>query len=225
LTTVFIQRTLFSQLGDKLFEVKKYVLPTYAVSISLPDRAPIPDVTFPATIEALYTFGEAVQGEAVVTFYIYEWTWGSYYEEGPIAGPDEVVYYDEVEAMPEPMPVKAKRQAMMMPGRPWGGGQQIKKVLFTKVIQIDSKAVTFDVDIAKDLKISYETTVNAEVVFTEKLTGKTVNAIGSVYIVQFGYEMVITSSDSYQAGTPYNLVISMRKLGSGTPVDILVNLE
>jgi hypothetical protein len=71
------------------------------------------------------------------------------------------------------------------------------------------------------LKLTYETTVNAEVVFTEKLTGKIVNAIGSVYIAQYGYEMIITSSDYFQAGTPYNLVVSMRKVGTGTPVNIL----
>jgi Macroglobulin domain MG3 len=59
-----------------MFEVKDYVLPTYSVNVDLPERAPIPEATFPVTVKALYTFGEAVEGEAVVTFYTIDYVYG-----------------------------------------------------------------------------------------------------------------------------------------------------
>lgn len=148
--------------------MKKYVLPTYSVSISFPEGASLPDETFPVTIEALYTFGEEVQGEAVVNFYSNQW--------GP------------------------------------------RRNLFTKTVQIDSKFSTFDINIAKDLGITFQTTVNAEVVFTETLTGKSVSAIGAVYIAQYGYELFIIGSDEFLPNTPYNLTAAMRKIGTGVPV-------
>lgn len=48
--------------------MQDYVLPTYSVSIDVPQQASVVDRTFPVKITADYTFGQSVQGVAVVTF-------------------------------------------------------------------------------------------------------------------------------------------------------------
>jgi Macroglobulin domain MG3 len=160
--------------------VKKYVLPTYSVNIQFPERVALPDQTFDFTVEALYTFGEAVEGEATVAFYVNEFNW-----DGP------------------------------------NFGQQQRKDLFSITFPINSKAVTRTVNIARDLGVTDEKTLYAEVVFTETVTGKTASVIGAVYLNQYGSEMFITSSDFYAVRTPYSLSIAVRKVGTGVPVSDL----
>lgn len=201
--------------------MKKYVLPTYAVNIYLPERVAIPDETFDFTVEALYTFGEGVQGEATVNFYVYEWNWGGPFVEYPMEE-------QPMQAMPEPEPVpvpadapaRRKRQIARPMPIDYGWGNSIRKDLASFTFDIDSKAVTLPVKILEDLGITSEQTINAEVVFTEKLTGKIATATGSVYVAQYGYEMFITSSDFYEAGVPYPISIAVRKIGTGVPVSI-----
>lgn len=204
--------------------MKKYELPTYSVSVTVPARVAIPDISFPTTVEALYTFGEAVEGEAIVTFYKYEWSWDRpVYIDEPMymEGPSAVGPVEEPDFVDEPAEGGAK-SARSSPyygwGGGWGGGSQIKKVLFTKTIQINSNAETFDVSIVGNLGVTSETNLNVEVVFTEKLTGKTVSAIGNIQIAQYAYELILTGSDNYVAGTPYTLNIAARRIGQGAPV-------
>lgn len=215
--------------------MKKYVLPTYAVNIDVPSRVAIPDVVFPVTVEALYTFGEAVEGEAIVTFYKYEWQSGGgggnyYYEDVTFEGEtafEEPMVEEEPMAVEEPMASggEARRKRQAFRDEYWWGGSQVRVDLYQKIVQIDSQAVTFDVNIANDLKVTYEQNINVDVVFTEKLTGKTATAIGSVYIASYSYELLLSGDNFYEAGVPYNITISARKIGSGTPVIINKLLE
>lgn len=166
-----------------------------------------------------------MEGQAVVTFYKYEWSWGG----GPVYI-DEPVYMEAALPAQEPDFVdepaeggaKSARQADYYGGwGGWGGGSQIKKILFTKTIQINSNAETFDVSIAGNLGVTSETNLNVEVVFTEKLTGKSVSAIGNIQIAQYAYELILTGSDSYEAGIPYALNIAARRIGTGAPVSAM----
>jgi hypothetical protein len=109
----------------------------------------------------------------------------------------------------------------MMIDQPWWGGQQVRKNIYVKTVQISSAAETFMVSIFNDLKISSEQYVNVEVVFTEKLTKKTALATGNVYIAQYAYELLVTGSDSFASGQPYSFTVSARKIGSGTPVSYI----
>lgn len=188
-------------------------MPTYSVNVELPERAAIPDQTFPVTVKALYTFGEAVQGQAIVTFYV--WQYGDIIEPMPFEEPMLAV---EEAMLPVEEPVRVARQAMQM-DRPWWG-PQVRRNLFSKIVDINSAAETFEVDILKDLQISSEQFVNVEVVFTESLTKKTAAAIGNIYIAQYAYELLATGSEFYETGVPYAFTVSARRIGTGTPVSL-----
>lgn len=161
--------------------MEKYEFSTHSVSISLPERALVTDVTFPVTIEATHKFGGTVQGEATVTFYI------NY--------PRDIYVGDALDI------------------------RQYRTILFTKTLQINSSAVSFDVNIRNELKIYGVETVNAEVVFTKTPNAKKVAAIGVIYIAEYDYELLITSNESN--ATTYNLTVSMRQTGTGVPVSNL----
>ena len=66
--------------------------------------------------------------------------------------------------------------------------------MLRKTIQIDSKTESFIVDFKKDLPLvqTYDN-LAVSVVFTEKVTGKSVEANANINIVQFSYATTITN--------------------------------
>jgi Macroglobulin domain MG3 len=187
-------------------------LPTYSVNVDLPQQVSIPEATFPVTVNAIYTFGETVEGEAVVTFYIYQ----RVYEILPIK---VAVSLDQTVAAPLATSLAAPRKTR----HAWWEGKPIKKILFVKTVKISSAAETFMVSIPNDLKSSSERYVYIEVVFTESLTKKTALATGYVYMSQYACELIVTGSDTYASGQPYSFTVSARKIGTGTPVSYIEN--
>jgi uncharacterized protein YfaS (alpha-2-macroglobulin family) len=67
----FDSQWFFCQVQSKQFEVKEYVLPSYSVKVEVPTKVAIPSLTFQTKVIAEYTFGESVEGVAVVTFSMY----------------------------------------------------------------------------------------------------------------------------------------------------------
>ena len=58
------------------FEVKKYVLPTHSIKIEIPRKISFAtQKSFQIKLIAAYTFGEFVEGEAIVTFSVYKWSY------------------------------------------------------------------------------------------------------------------------------------------------------
>jgi hypothetical protein len=149
------------------------VLPSYSVKVEVPKIAAIPSLTFQTKVIAAYTFGESVEGVAVVTFLKSDY---SYY------------YYPT------------------------------RKVLFVKTVNISSAAEAFDVNIKDDLKIYYAESVNVEVKFTEAFTRKVVETSAAIQFVWYAYEMLLTGSEVLVPNQPYNLKVSLRKVGTGVPV-------
>lgn len=58
----------FSQAVLKTFEVQEYTLPAFAATVSAPKNVAFSDGHVPITVGAQYTFGQKVEGSAVVTF-------------------------------------------------------------------------------------------------------------------------------------------------------------
>lgn len=178
---------------DKRFEVKEYILPTYDVKVELPERVPIPDGTFETKVIATYTFGEVVEGEAVVTF------WKTFYEF-----------------------VRNDYDDYGNGWRPWWGPrgrwEQRRVDLFVKTLTIDSVAETFEVSIANDLKATYAESINVHVQFTEALTRKVLETSAILNLVNYAYEMVFISSELLVPNQPYNIKAAVRRIGSGVPV-------
>jgi hypothetical protein len=74
------------------------------------------------------------------------------------------------------------------------------------------------VSIANDLKTSEPGQINVQVKFTESLTRKVVEASAIMNLLQFAYEIILTGSDTLVSNQPYNIKVSARKIGTGTPV-------
>jgi hypothetical protein len=57
-----------NQVSSKSIEVEEYSLPAFSAQISAPKAIPLSDGKVSVTVGAQYTFGQKVQGNAVVTF-------------------------------------------------------------------------------------------------------------------------------------------------------------
>jgi hypothetical protein len=193
--------------AEKYFNVKEYVLPQYTVRVDVPEKVASIDQFFPVKVTAEYTFGESVQGVAVVSFYktVYS-KWNDFDDYGG-GGP--------------------RRRPPI-----WGPPKRV--LIFQKQVNIDSASEIFDVDLLKDLKVEPQTSENLEieVVFTEELTRKSVSATSYLSIVPFAYELVLTSlsGDNYFApNSIFKYQIAMRRndgtsAPAGTKVQINANL-
>jgi hypothetical protein len=135
-------------------------------------KVAIPSRTFQTKVIATYTFGESIEGVAVVTF------WKNDYDRYPP-----------------------------------------RKDLFVKTINIESAAEVFDVNIIDDLKVYGPGFVNVEVKFTEALTRKVVEtSVLDVGFVSNAYDTLLTGSEILVPNQPYNLKVSLRRVGTGVPV-------
>lgn len=191
-----IHLTFFqSQNVDKNFDVQDYVVPTYSVTIDAPSQVAFSDSKFGVKITPEYTYGQIVEGVAVVTFsrVIYR------FFGGPIA-------------------------LIARPIGPIFGGPSTT-VLYTRTIDINSQSVSFQVDIEKDLGITQATydNVQVKVDFTEKVTKKVVSANTNIQIVPYAYSISFTDdgtiNSAYEPNTELKLKLSIAK-SDGTPVKI-----
>jgi Macroglobulin domain MG3 len=169
-------------------------LPTYSIKIELPDRVAIPDEVFQAKVIASYTFGEAVEGEAVVTFWKTVWDWVQDQDDGGWGG------------------------GWWNWWQPRGHYVERRVDLLIKTVTINTAAEIFDVNIANDLQIYNAEQINVHVKFTESSTKKVLETSTVLSIEQYAYETIVTGSDLLVANQPYNIKVSSRKIGSGTPV-------
>lgn len=62
---------LISQSFSKSFDVDEYTLPAFSAIVAAPNAVPIADGKFPVTVCAEYTFGQRVEGTAIVSFKLY----------------------------------------------------------------------------------------------------------------------------------------------------------
>lgn len=104
----------------------------------------------------------------------------------------------------------------------WQDSGSQTELLYQRSVIINSAAETFEVDIAKDLKITYAdgSNINVDVEFTEELTRKTVVASTSLNIVQYAYTAIFTGEQTYAPYTSYSFKLSLRKF-DGTSVNII----
>lgn len=58
------------QAFSKSVEVQEYTLPAFFATISAPTNVPYSAGKFPVTVGAQYTFGQKVEGTAVVSFMV-----------------------------------------------------------------------------------------------------------------------------------------------------------
>lgn len=96
-------------------------------------------------------------------------------------------------------------------------------LIYERSLSIDSAAVTFDVDMKKDLAIAevfYDQFLVIEVQFTDNLTGQLAFASAQLNILQFRNKILFDGASNFKPGMFYSYKLTAQKFdGSPAPAD------
>jgi hypothetical protein len=200
--------------------VKKYDAPTFSFNIDLPETVSARDKGFTVTIDPLSTF-EEFKGEVFMKFYTQGWRDVNVFrpfpelepEPEPLPLPDPLPE-PLLEPEPEPELIYDENLRQKRSGLFTKEYRYVVNTLLTKIIEINSKTVTFDVELSPSQ--AFLPNVYVDAVFTEDSTKKTLSTSRMFNFAR--YELLIISSDYYEPEKTFNFQVSMRKIGSGTSV-------
>lgn len=186
----------------KSFEVAKYTLPTFEMSIDSPDNVWFKLGKIRATCKARYTFGQDAKGKATITA---SYRGNFFIRDGPVPiVPDE------------PVPGRPG-----MPGRPGIRPPPQPTVVVSKQIEVDGKTFA-EFDIEKELKINVRTRdirVLLEATFVEELTGKVQKASKYITIRVSQFQVLLQQEDyTVRPGLPHFVSATVKNWDGDAPV-------
>lgn len=90
--------------------------------------------------------------------------------------------------------------------------------IFEKTVTIGNEIGLFDVNIASNLGITSDETVDIELVFTDAMSDKKINATAATRLRKISTILELEASDTFKRNVDYNFVITAKGY-DGTPVE------
>lgn len=185
----------------KQFEVAKYTLPTFEMSIDSQTDTYYQQGVIRATVKARYTFGQIAKGNATITATA-RGNYYPYYKGGPV-----------------PMIADAPMAMPGRPGRPFPYPQP--GVTVSKTVEIDGISFV-EFDIEKELQLTdktRDTSVTLTAVFIEELTGREQKATKIVTIHTSQYKIELQRKGyQFKPTLPYTVTAVVKNWDRDTPV-------
>ena len=102
-------------------------------------------------------------------------------------------------------------------------------MLHTRTVEITSASSTFDVDMIKDLGLTYfnwDHSISIEVEFTDKLTAKVDSASTKCTIISQKYKIFFNIPDYFKPGLPISYKVTVQKYdGSPAPAGSMFSVS